>query len=287
MADGGEGTIKVLKYYLQDSKIIKTKVKGPLNREINAKMLYNPKCNEIYIEMAEAAGYMRLSKLELNPLYTSTYGVGQLMRRALDYKPKRIIIGLGGSCTNDGGMGFLNALRVDFYDKNKKIIPLGGMNLKDISEVVFNNFDSKFNKIELIVLTDVKNPLLGSNGATYTFGEQKGGDEATLRKLELGMENYASVIEDKIKKNIRDLEGVGAAGGLGFALQLFPNVKVIQGTNYIASIANIEKNIKLADMVFVGEGSMDTQSMQGKAPIGIATIAKKYQKHVIAIVGLL
>lgn len=287
MADGGEGTLKAVHHYSPDGNIIKVRVQGPLDSMVLAEMLYIPSKAEVFIEMAEASGIMLLNREDRNPLYTSTYGVGELVKQALTYHPKRLVIGIGGSVTNDGGAGFLQAIGIDLLDSNGKSIDKGGKNLDLIHSIQEKNTFELFRNVEVVVLSDVKNPLLGKDGATYTYGAQKGGTKNVLDILEKGMENYANIIEKTFKKTCRNLPGSGAAGGLGFALQFLPNVQFVSGIDYISTISKIEEDIITCDAVFIGEGSLDRQSLQGKVPIGIAKLAKKHHKTVVALVGKL
>jgi glycerate kinase len=287
MADGGEGTLKAVHHYSPDGKIINASVHGPLNSLVQSEILYIPSKSEIFIEMAEASGIMLIDKNHRNPLKTSTYGVGELVKIALTYHPKRLVIGIGGSVTNDGGAGFLQALGLSFLDANRNPIQIGGQYLKDIEFVESTQIFELFNNIDVIVLSDVKNHLLGPEGATFTYGTQKGGTKEILNQLETGMSHFANIMETTFSKNCRNLPGSGAAGGLGFALHFLPNVKFLSGIDYISSLSKIEEDIKNCDAVFIGEGSLDKQSLQGKVPIGIARIAKKHHKTVVALVGKL
>ena len=287
MADGGEGTLKAVQHYSVDGNITKVHVHGPLESSVDSEILYIPSKSEFFIEMAEASGIMLIDKQFRNPLFTTTFGVGELVKYALNYNPKRLIIGIGGSVTNDGGAGFLQAIGARFYDSLGRVVKKGGNHLSEIQSVEIDGIFDKFKDIEVIVLSDVKNTLLGKDGATYTYGSQKGGTKEILNRLELGMEHYANLLETAFGKHSRDLPGAGAAGGLGFALHFLPNVKFVSGIEYISSLSNIEEAIKTCDAVFIGEGSLDKQSLQGKVPIGIARLAKKYNKTVVALVGKL
>ncbi|MBN2504655.1 MAG: glycerate kinase [Bacilli bacterium] len=287
MADGGEGTLQAVKYYAKDAQSLEATVRGPLGSHVSASLIWIPSKAEVFIEMAEAAGIMLLEKEQRNPLYTSTYGVGELFEFALSKHPKRIVIALGGSVTNDGGMGFLQALGVVFNDQLGQELPAGGRYLGEVDAINNSKRLGKFKNVQIIVLTDVKNRLLGTNGATLTYGPQKGADTIMLDVLEEGMKKYATVMENHFGKIVRNAIGSGAAGGLGFALQFLPNVDLVSGFDYVAELSNIEEMIADCDVVFIGEGSLDRQSLQGKVPIGIANLAKKYHKPVVALVGTL
>lgn len=285
MADGGEGTLKAINHYAKDAQTIQEYVQGPLESPVLAKMIYIPSKSEIFIEMAEAAGMMLVHSNERNPWKTSTHGVGELVIKALTYNPKRIVIALGGSITNDGGMGFLNALGVKFLNEERQTIPNGGGYLAQIRYIDAIDSLERLRDIEFLVLSDVNNPLLGLTGATQTFSRQKGAHHDMLNQLEIGMTHYANVMENTFGIVKRHERGSGAAGGLGFALQFLPNMSMISGIEYLIQLSEIEKDIENADLVFVGEGSLDEQSLQGKVPIGISTLAMKHHKRVIALVG--
>jgi glycerate kinase len=287
MADGGEGTLKVIKYYDHNAMVIEHQVKGPLDTDVKASMIYIPSTEEIFIEMAETSGMMLLNKQDRNPYYTSTYGVGQLVLHALNHHPKRIVIALGGSVTNDGGAGFLSALGVSFLDCMNKPVKLGGKYLRSISSIQNRESLDRFKDIEFLVLSDVRNILLGDRGATHTFGEQKGANFDMRQDLELGMTHFADLMEKTFDKNIRMIPGTGAAGGLGFALNFLPHITIRSGIDYLLQFSGIEKDIMDCDYVFIGEGSLDNQSLEGKVPVGISRLSKKYDKKVIALVGTL
>jgi len=287
MADGGEGTLSAIYHYAKDANIIYENVEGPLHDVVQAKMIHMPSEHEVYIEMAEAAGVMLLDPSKRNPLLTSTYGVGQLVLKALKLAPKRIVIALGGSITNDGGMGFLKALGVRFLDQHGQEVPDGGGYLKDITSIVDTDVLLAFKSIEFYILTDVTNPLLGRHGATHTFSRQKGASTDMLVELEKGMENYAFLMEQTFSRIMRNEQGSGAAGGLGFALKFLPCSFTQSGIDYILKLSGIEKDIIDSDIVFIGEGSLDDQSLNGKVPIGVSLLAKQYGKKVIALVGAL
>lgn len=287
MADGGEGTLSAIHHYVKDAVIHREWVQGPLSDLVEAKMIHMPAKDEVYIEMAEAAGLMLLDPNKRNPRLTSTYGVGQLVLKALELSPKRIVVALGGSVTNDGGMGFLKALGMKFLDCHGHEVSNGGGSLRDIRTIENKETLDIFTNIEFIVLTDVTNPLLGIRGATHTFSKQKGANHDMLIELETGMENYASLMEDAFSITKRDEQGSGAAGGLGFSLKFLPRVTTQSGIDYILKLSAIENDIKDSDIVFIGEGSLDDQSLHGKVPIGVSLLAKRYGKKVIALVGAL
>ncbi len=285
MADGGDGSLMVAKYHYRESKILETIVKGPMAYPVKARMLMVGETSEVFIEMAEASGIMRVDQYRRNPLMASTYGVGEMLLSALKTRPEAVVIALGGSVTNDGGMGFLEALGVDFLDRDGNVLPGSGESLQRVSRIENGKCLEAFANTRIIVLADVKNPLLGKSGATYTYGGQKGADRAMIDILEKGMENYADVMERHFGKTYRDAFGSGAAGGLGFALRFLPVVEVVSGFDWFAKLSDVEQFIASCDIVFTGEGSLDSQSLEGKVVSGIASLAKKYNKPVIAFTG--
>lgn len=286
MADGGEGTLQVIKYYNQNCSYIKARVNNPLGKLIDAHFLYIPEEREVIIEMAEAAGINRVDENERNPLLTSTYGVGELVTKAMEFAPKKMIITLGGSVTNDGGIGFLSALGMRFLDENNYEVSNNGLGLDKVKYIKNHSVLEKFKDVEIIVLSDVMNPLLGDYGATRTFSRQKGATQEVENILENAMNHYANVIEDTFGVSKRLAYGSGAAGGLGFALHFFPNIKVVSGSDFVISLSKIENAIRQADMIIIGEGSLDEQSAYGKITLKLSNLAKKYEKKVIAFVGV-
>ena len=285
MADGGEGTVDALLYNATNTKKLTYAVKGPLGETIDAEIGYLPSKDTVIIEMAQASGIMLVKDLLRNPLYTTTYGVGELLIKSLDLKPKKVIIGIGGSSTNDGGVGFLQAIGVKVLNKLGQPVPFGGIGLHQIDTIDFSTIDPRVMDIEIIVLSDVKNPLLGKNGSSYIFSPQKGATHEMVVQLEAGMEHYASILEKTIGKKLSHLASTGAAGGLGFALSALKNVKIISGIEYLLTQSHIEAEIKTCHAVFTGEGSIDLQSIQGKVPVGVGMLSKKHNKPVVVMVG--
>jgi len=285
MADGGEGTVDALLYYATDTKKMMYSVKGPLGESVDAEIGYLPLKDTVIIEMAQASGIMLVKDSFRNPLYTTTYGVGELLIKSLDLKPKKVIIGIGGSSTNDGGVGFLQAIGIKVLDKQGQNVPFGGIGLHQIDSIDFSTMDPRVMDIEIIVLSDVKNPLLGKNGSSYVFSPQKGATHEMVVQLEAGMEHYATILEKTVGKKMSQLVSSGAAGGLGFALYALKNVKIISGIEYLLTQSHIETEIRACNAVFTGEGSIDLQSIQGKVPVGVGMLSKKYDKPVIVMVG--
>ena len=284
MADGGEGTVDAL-IESTNGNIHEVEVTAPLGNKVKAKFGILGDGKTAVIEMAEASG-IHLVKLEdRNPLLTTTFGTGELIKHALDMNVERIIIGLGGSATNDGGVGMLQALGASFKGSDGKEIALGGGALKDLCTIDLSGFDKRIYDVKIEVACDVKNPLTGEKGASFVFGAQKGGNKETLEVLDSNLKHYAEVVKRDMGKEIDKVEGAGAAGGLGAALIGFCNGKLESGIDLVIKYSNLEEKVKDADYVFTGEGSIDFQTKFGKTPIGVAKIAKKYNIPVIAFGG--
>lgn len=286
MADGGEGTVQSL-VDCTCGKIINIKVKGPLMNEIESFYGILGDGDTAVIEMAAASGLPLLKKEEYNPMKTTTYGTGELIRDALGRGVKNIIIGLGGSATNDGGAGMLSALGVKFSDENKKALKDGinGESLGKIREIDLTNMDKRLKDCNIVAACDVTNPLCGKNGASYIFGPQKGADPYMAKVLDSNLKNYGKIIEKKTGIPVIDYPGAGAAGGLGSAILAFLNGKLEKGIDIVIKTTKLEQKLKNADLVVTGEGRIDYQTQFGKTPYGVACLAKKYNIPVIAIAG--
>lgn len=283
IADGGEGTVEALVEALH-GEYRDVVTMDPIGRKIKA--VYGiVNGDTAVIETAAASGLPLLSSEEQNPLYTSTYGTGEIIKAVLDDGLRKFIIGIGGSATNDGGMGVATALGINFLDKNgNKLKPIGE-NLQSVRDIDFDGLDPRISDSDIVVMCDVQNPLTGSNGATYVYGRQKGADDIALDILERGMVNYADVVYEKLCMDNRNKEGAGAAGGLGFALSVFFNAKLKPGIEAVLDAVDFDNLVKDADLVITGEGSMDGQSIFGKVPVGIAKRCKRYDVPVSAIAG--
>ena len=283
VADGGEGTMKALVTQLHGTYET-VQVKDPLFKSVKASygMLSE---NIAIIEMAEASGLPMIPKEKRNPLNTTTYGTGMLIRDALEKGVRNIIIALGGSGTNDGGMGAMAALGVRFLDKDGNLLDGKGSNLNLIKSIDMSQLHSAIPDTTFTVMCDVENPLLGKNGATYTFGKQKGGTPDMLDELEEGMKKYADLVEKMLNIKVSEQPGSGAAGGLGFALMAFLNAKFQSGIETVLDLIHFDEHIRDADFVITGEGRMDWQSAYGKVPSGIGERCKKAGIPAFAIVG--
>ncbi|PNZ70337.1 glycerate kinase [Staphylococcus croceilyticus] len=287
MADGGEGTTDALKEAL-NAETYKVKVHDPLHHDIEASYARSQDNNVAIIEMAAASGLDLLKSHEREPLKTSTFGVGELIKDALDHGVSKIILGLGGSATNDGGSGMLTALGVKFLDENEETLPLGGGYLSQLARIDLSQLDSRLEHVQFEVACDVNNPLLGDNGATAVYGPQKGVTDKMIPKLDSALATYHDMIERDVNKNVKDVPGAGAAGGLGAGiLAFFSNASLSKGIDIVLQETQFSKRVKDADLVITGEGKMDAQTIYGKTPIGVAQAAKQYDIPVVAICGSL
>lgn len=284
IADGGEGTVDAI-LEVNQGKRVTIPVQGPLGDSVNAAYAIIDGGKTAILEMAAASGITLVEPTALDVMKASTYGTGQMIKSALEHGVERIYIGIGGSATNDGGMGMAAALGVKFFDVQGKELAANAENLGSIASLDATAIASYADSAELIILSDVINPLCGSNGATAIYGPQKGVSDELLEVLDEGLANFARVIKETLHKDIKDIPGAGAAGGLGAGLMAFLNGKCQRGIDKILQMIHIEEDIKTADLVITGEGRMDGQSINGKAPIGIAVIAQKYHVPTVAIVG--
>ena len=285
MADGGEGTMDSLIDATNGQKYA-VKVTEPLGTPVTAHYGILGDQKTAIIEMAEASGLSYVPQDKRTPATikkTTTFGTGELINAALKHDVTRVIIGLGGSSTNDGGSGMAQAIGVKFFDHNDHEITqkLGGGDLKQITRIDTIDINSKIKNTEFLLASDVTNPLTGPNGASYVFGPQKGADQATAKELDENLSHYAKIIG----QNIAQTPGSGAAGGLGAGLLAFTHAKIYPGVKLVANEVHLAEKIKEADYVFTGEGGTDFQTQFGKTPYGVAQIAKKYDVPVISLAG--
>ncbi|MDK2586026.1 glycerate kinase [Romboutsia sedimentorum] len=284
LADGGEGTVEALVEGMNGEEQTIT-VTGPINEKVNAKYGILKDTNTAIIEMAQASGLPLVPTELRNPLNTNTYGVGEIIKEAIQKGCRNFIVGIGGSATNDGGVGMLQALGYEFYDENNNLVGLGGKVLNQIKSIKIDNRLKELDECSFKIACDVNNPLYGNNGAAYIYGPQKGASKEIVKELDRGLINFSEVVKKELNKDIAHIEGVGAAGGLGFAFLGFLNSKLESGIKIILDEINLDEIIKDADFVITGEGRLDNQTAMGKAPIGVAKLAKKYKAKVIAIAG--
>ncbi|MBB4036792.1 glycerate kinase [Dysgonomonas hofstadii] len=284
MADGGEGTVQSL-VDATGGKIYELEVTGPLGTPVMAKYGIMGDGKTAAIEMASASGIHFVNKDTRNPLITTTYGTGELVKACLDKGIKKIILGIGGSATNDGGAGFAQALGVRFLDNQGKELPSGGAALKNLSVIDISAIDSRLRDVDIEVACDVTNPLCGETGASYVFSPQKGATPDMVIELDNALEHYAEMIKMQLLKDVKNVPGAGAAGGLGAGLLTFANARLEKGVEIIISYTNLREIVKKANIVFTGEGGIDFQTQYGKTPYGVAKVAKEEGKSVIAIAG--
>jgi len=286
MADGGEGTV-VAVVAATRGEMVEIPVYDPLGRKIQASFGLVGDHVTAIIEMAAASGLPLLSKEEQNPLLTSTYGTGELIRGALDRKVKQIILGIGGSATNDGGKGMAEALGVRFLDGQGMELAPGGGSLILLEEIDLAGLDPRLAEVEFQVACDVTNPLTGPNGAAFVYAPQKGANLSMVLQLDQGLANFARVIKAQFGIEINDLPGAGAAGGLGGGLVAFLGAKLISGIELVMTATNFREYLADATLVFTGEGRIDAQSAYGKTISGIGKAALANNVPVIAIAGSL
>ena len=281
VADGGEGTVESI-LYAAGGDIKKINVKNPEGKIIEAKYGIINK-EKAVIEMAEASGLTLIDDKTRNPLKYSTYGTGEFIKDALYNNIKEILIGIGGSATNDCGIGMANALGYKFLDKYNNELEAIAENMIKVADIDDSNVDKRIFDIKITAACDVKNPLYGKNGATAVYGKQKGVTEESFDILDDGLKNIAKIIKEKFGKEIDYMEGAGAAGGLGGGLIAFCNAKLKSGIDAVLDIIDFESKIKNASLIITGEGAIDGQTKEGKVPVGVAKRAENIP--VIAIVG--
>jgi len=237
------------------------------------------------LEMSAAAGITLVPEEKRNPLHTTTYGVGEVIKDAISKGCRHFIVGIGGSATNDGGAGMLSALGFEFLDASKKAISLGAKGLKDLAEIKTDKVMPELRDCTFMVACDVTNPLCGEKGCSAVFAPQKGADPEMIKDMDAWLKNYAVIAKTVSDRADENLPGAGAAGGLGFAFSAFLNAELKSGIEIVLEETKLEEYIKDADIVVTGEGRLDSQTVMGKAPIGVAGLAKKYGKRVIAFSG--
>ena len=284
LADGGEGTVEALAE-TSNAEMVEIQVNGPLMKPVIAKYCIFKDTNTAVIEMAAASGITLISLEDRNPLETTTFGVGELVKDAMNRGCRRFIVGIGGSATNDGGTGMLTALGYEFLDIHDKPIMLGAKGLASLHSIKADNVMPELKDCEFNIACDVTNPLCGEKGCSAVYGPQKGATPEMIQDMDNWLDRYAELAKKVSSKSDKDYAGAGAAGGLGFAFLSFTNATLKSGIQIILDEINIEADIKNADIVVTGEGRLDSQTVQGKAPIGVAKLAKKYGKKVIAFSG--
>lgn len=286
IADGGEGTVEAMAE-ATDGKMVMLPVMGPMGDFVGAFYGLSGDGQTAFIEMAAASGLMLVPAGERNPLRATSYGTGELIRHALDAGVRHIILGIGGSATVDGGMGMAQALGARFLDERGESVGLGGGALQRLVKIDLSDLDPRLHDCRIEVACDVDNPLLGERGAAAVFGPQKGACIEMVAVLERGLQNYARVMLAATGQDVAAMVGGGAAGGMGAAARVFLNATLKSGIDIVLEAVHLEEALRDADLVITGEGRMDSQTVGGKAPIGVARIAKKYGIPVIGIAGVL
>ena len=284
LADGGEGTTEALTAGL-GGELKSLTVTGPLGRPVTASYGLIRERKMAVLEMASAAGLTLISQEERNPLEATTYGVGEMIRDAIGEGCRHFLVGIGGSATNDGGTGMLSALGFQFLDSEGQPIPLGAKGLENLARISTENARPELSQCSFHIACDVTNPLCGENGCSAVYGPQKGADPEMIRQMDQWMERYGDLAARTFPAADKEAPGAGAAGGLGFAFLTFLNGSLESGVGMGLKEINLKDDIRDADLVITGEGRLDAQTVMGKAPIGVAHLAKEYGKPVIAFSG--
>ena len=284
LADGGEGTTDALIEGMNGERIDLT-VTGPMHTPVDAYYGYLKDTNTAVMEMASAAGITLVPDSEKNPLLATSYGVGEMINDAIQRGCRNFIIGIGGSVTNDGGIGMLKALDVRFLDENDEDAGEGGQALAKVARIDVSGMNPLLKECHIQVACDVNNPLCGENGSTYVYGPQKGVTEDMKKTLDEAMAHFARVTSETLENDYLNTPGAGAAGGLGYAFLAYTGAALTPGIELILDAVGLEEELSGADVVVTGEGRLDFQTAMGKAPVGVARLAKKYNAQVIAFAG--
>ena len=284
LADGGEGTVEALTLGM-GGKLQSIEVTGPLGNKILAQYGILSDGKTAIVEMAAAAGITLVPDNKRNPLYTTTYGVGEILLDAMHKGCRHFIIGIGGSATNDGGVGMLQALGYDMLDADGKPVPFGAAGLRGLCRIDDSRVTPELKECSFRIACDVTNPLCGEKGCSAIYGPQKGASPEDIALMDKWMGDYARISKEKYSHANANAPGAGAAGGMGFAFLTFTNATLESGIEIVLAETKLEDHISKADLVITGEGRLDGQTVMGKAPVGVARIAKKYNKPVIAFAG--
>lgn len=286
VADGGEGTVEAMIAATQGTEYT-AQVTGPLGEPVEACWGISGDGKTAFIEMAAASGLALVPPSQRNPLVTTSRGTGELILQALEHGARNIIIGIGGSATNDGGAGMVQALGAKLCDANGTDIGNGGGSLIGLNSIDITQLDPRLRECTIRVACDVTNPLTGEKGASRVFGPQKGATEELIVELDRNLDHYADVIKKSLRIDVKQVPGAGAAGGMGAALMAFLGAELRSGIEIVTQALNLEEHIHDCTWVVTGEGRIDSQSINGKVPVGVAQVAKKYHKPVIGIAGSL
>ncbi|MCA0934127.1 glycerate kinase [Vibrio alginolyticus] len=286
VADGGEGSVEAL-VDASGGHQVKIQVVGPLGEPHQAFYGISGDKNTAFIEMAAASGIELVPVDQRDPYTATSYGTGQLIEHALEQGIRHLIMCIGGSATNDAGCGMMQALGVSFKDAQGNELPYGGLALESLEHIDVTGLDPRLSECLIEVACDVTNPLTGTNGASYVYGPQKGATPEMVVRLDAALANFAEVVERDLNKQVNDIPGAGAAGGMGAAFCGFLNAELRPGIDIMTQAVGLEAIVQDADLVITGEGRLDSQSVNGKVPVGVAKVAKRYNLPVIAIAGAL
>ena len=284
LADGGEGTVEALVCGMNGT-LQHVKVTGPLGEPVVCEYGIIDETKTAVIEMSGAAGITLVPDTKKNPLYTTTYGVGEVIRDAIEKGCRRFIVGIGGSATNDGGIGMLQALGYGFLNKDGQQVPFGAIGLRELETITDTYVLPELAECEFKIACDVTNPLCGENGCSAVYGPQKGANPSMIMEMDKWLRYYAALAREKFPKANLNEPGTGAAGGLGFAFLTFTNAVLESGIKIVLEETKLESFVKDADVVVTGEGRLDFQTAMGKAPVGVAGLAKKFDIPVLAFAG--
>ena len=284
LADGGEGTVEALVCGMNGT-LQHVKVTGPLGDPVVCEYGIIDEMKTAVIEMSGAAGITLVPDAKRNPLYTTTYGVGEVIRDAIEKGCRRFIVGIGGSATNDGGIGMLQALGYGFFNKDGEQVPFGAIGLRELETITDTYVLPELAECEFKIACDVTNPLCGENGCSAVYGPQKGANPSMIMEMDKWLRYYAALAREKFPKANLNEPGTGAAGGLGFAFLTFTNAVLESGIKIVLEETKLESFVKDADVVVTGEGRLDFQTAMGKAPVGVAGLAKKFDIPVLAFAG--
>ncbi|MCE0489685.1 glycerate kinase [Pantoea sp. Mb-10] len=286
VADGGEGTVDAMVAATQ-GQIIRLTVTGPLGQPVDAFYGLSGDAGTAFIEMAAASGLELVPATQRNPLITTSFGTGELIKNALDRGVGHIIIGIGGSATNDGGAGMVQALGARLLDAQERQIGFGGGALPALARIDIAQLDARLARCRIEVACDVTNTLIGEKGASAIFGPQKGATPERVAQLDRALAHFAQIIQRDLDRDVLDIAGGGAAGGMGAALHAFCQAELRRGIEIVTEALGLAEQVEDADLVITGEGRIDSQSINGKVPIGVAQVAKRFDKPVIGIAGSL
>ncbi|MCK6189212.1 MULTISPECIES: glycerate kinase [unclassified Pseudomonas] len=286
MADGGEGTVDAV-LAACNGELRRERVRGPLGATVEARWGWLAGSHTAIIEMAEASGLQLVAPSQRDACISSTFGTGELIRAALDAGAQRVILAIGGSATNDGGAGAMQALGVQLFDAQDQTLAPGGLALAHLARISLAQVDPRLAQVRVEIAADVNNPLCGPHGASAIFGPQKGANPYQVQQLDAALGHFADCCAQVLPKDVREEPGSGAAGGLGFAAKAFLGAQFRAGVDVVAELVGLDEAVRGADLVITGEGRFDAQTLRGKTPFGVARIARRHNVPVIVIAGTL